>query len=209
VTARIHPTAIIEAGVHIGAGTAVWDNVHIRERTRIGDACIIGEKAHIAYDVHIGDRVKIGAFAHVCTGVTIEDGVMIAIGTVFTNERYPRAATPDLQHLLPSTPTDRTLATVVRRGATVGAGALIGPGVEIGAFAMVGMGAVVSRSVAPFHLVAGNPARPLAAVCRCGDPLHRFGTDGVEGTTLTGVPCARCGRGYDIVRGVVRERASE
>ena len=209
MTARIHPTAIIEAGVHIGVDTAVWDHVHIRERAWIGDQCIVGEKAHIAYDVRIGHRVKIGAFVYVCTGVTIEDGVMLAARVTFTNDRYPRAATPDLQHLLSSAPTDRTLATVVRRGATIGAAAVIGPGVEVGAFAMVGMGAVVSRPVAPFHLVVGNPARSIAALCRCGDPFHRFADGGADHTPLTGVPCARCGRGYDIVRGVVREHTAE
>lgn len=209
MTARIHPTAIIHADAAIGAGTAVWNHAHIRERAQVGETCIVGEKTYIAYDVRVGNRVKIGGFVNICTAVTIEDGVMIAAGVVFTNERYPRATTPDLQQLQPSTPTDGTLQTVIRRGATLGASAVIGPGIEVGEFAMVGMGSVVSRSVQPFHLVAGSPARPVAVVCRCGDPVHRFGAAGPGGSTVTGVACARCGRRYDIEGGAVRELQNE
>ena len=96
---RIHPTALIEDGVEIGEDTAVWDAVHIRAPSSIGRNCIIGEKSYIAYGVEIGDRVKINAFVYICTAVTIETGVMIAAGTIFTNDRFPRATTPDLSAL--------------------------------------------------------------------------------------------------------------
>src|ERR1700678_4375745 len=96
---RIHPTALIEPDVEIGDGTSVWDNVHIRHSTAIGEQCIIGEKTYIAYGVKIGNRVKINAFVYVCTAVTIEDGVMVSAGVVFTNDRFPRAATSDLRQL--------------------------------------------------------------------------------------------------------------
>src|SRR5664279_6151151 len=95
--ARIHPTALIESGVRIGARSSVWDNVHIRHGALIGDECIIGEKSYIAYDVRIASRVKINAFVYICAAVTIEDGVMISAGTVFTNDRFPRATMPDLE----------------------------------------------------------------------------------------------------------------
>src|SRR5262245_48291466 len=111
---RIHPTAIIESDVRIGRGSAVWDNVHIRHSTTIGEECIIGEKTYIAYGVRIGDRVKINAFVYICTAVTIEDGVMISAGTIFTNDRFPRATTTDLRRLRPSDPDEHTLPTVVR-----------------------------------------------------------------------------------------------
>ena len=101
---RIHPTALIEDDVTIGDGSAVWDNVHIRHGTTIGEQCIVGEKTYIAYDVVIGDRVKINAMVYICTAVTIEDGVMISAGTVFTNDRFPRATTPNLRELRPSEP---------------------------------------------------------------------------------------------------------
>jgi len=195
----IHPTAIIEPGVEIGEGTSVWDSVHIRGPAQIGSNCIIGEKSYIAYGVVIGDMVKINAQVYVCTGVTIEDGVMLSAGTTFTNDRFPRATDPDVKELRSSAPDEHTVETAVRRGVTVGARAVIGPGVELGEFSMVGMGSVVTHSVAPFHLVVGNPARPVAAVCRCGPPLVRFPAEDGE------VACAECGRRYKILGTEVTE----
>jgi UDP-2-acetamido-3-amino-2,3-dideoxy-glucuronate N-acetyltransferase len=168
---RIHPTALVEEGVVLGGGTSVWDNVHIRRNTVIGEHCIVGEKTYIAYDVKIGSGVKINSYVYICTGVTIEDGVMIAAGTIFTNDQYPRAFEPDDFSVRTSEPTEETLQTVVRRGVTIGAGCIIGPGVELGEFSMIGMGSVVTRDVKPFELVYGNPARPVGHVCLCGQPL--------------------------------------
>src|SRR5215210_2418246 len=121
-TPFIHPTAIVEEGVEIGPDTSVWAGVHIRRDARIGRECIVGEKSYIAYGVRIGSRVKINAFVYICYGVTIEDGVMISAGTIFTNDRFPRATTSDLKHLRPSEPDEHTLPTLVREGATIGAG---------------------------------------------------------------------------------------
>ncbi len=167
----VHPTAIIEPAVSVGRGTAIWDHVHVRHSTHIGEDCIIGEKTYIAYGVRIGDRVKINAYVYICTGVTIERGVMISAGTVFTNDRFPRATTPDLRKLLPSDPDEKTLPTLVREGATIGAHATIGCGLTIGRFAMIGMGSVVTRDVPDYILAVGNPARPVGYVCACGQPL--------------------------------------
>lgn len=194
----VHPTAIVDDGVEIGPGTAIWSHTHVRGPASIGRDCIIGEKSYIAYDVRIGDRVKINAYVYICAEVTIETGVMIAAGTIFTNDRFPRATTPDLESLLPSTPDEHTLATTVRAGATIGAGCRIGPGIEIGRFAMVGMGSVVTRSVAPFHLVVGTPARTIGYVCRCGQPLGKADAEGE-------VACAACSRPYSLCGGVVTE----
>jgi acetyltransferase-like isoleucine patch superfamily enzyme len=197
----IHPTAIIEPGVVIGGGTAVWDHVHIRHSTTIGEECIIGEKTYIAYAVRIGNRVKINAFVYICTGVSIGDGVMISAGTIFTNDRLPRATTPDLGRLRPSGPDENTLETWVKEGATLGAGCVVGPGLIIGRFAMVGMGSVITRSVADFHLVLGNPARPVGCVCRCGQVLCKFDAGMPDEATLACV----CGLTY-LRRGqVIRE----
>jgi acetyltransferase-like isoleucine patch superfamily enzyme len=171
---RIHPTAIVERDVTIGAGTSVWDTVHIRHSTTIGEECIIGEKTYIAYGVVIGSRVKINAFVYICTAVTIEDGVMISARTTFTNDRFPRATTPDLRELRGSEPDEETRPTLVREGATIGAATTVGCDLTIGRFAMVGMGALVTRDVPDFHLVLGSPARSVGCVCRCGHVLARF-----------------------------------
>ncbi|MBV8725298.1 MAG: N-acetyltransferase [Candidatus Eremiobacteraeota bacterium] len=167
----IHPSATIESRVSIGEGTIIWDHVHVRHSTRIGRDCIVGGKTYIAYGVAIGDRVKINSFVYICTGVTIETGVMVSAGVVFTNDRFPRATTPDLRRLLPSDPDEKTLPTLVRAGATIGAQATIGPGLTIGRFAMVGMGAVVTRDVEDFAVVCGNPARTVGYACACGATL--------------------------------------
>jgi UDP-2-acetamido-3-amino-2,3-dideoxy-glucuronate N-acetyltransferase len=187
---RIHPTALIEAGVELGPGTAVWDNVHIRRGARLGRQCIVGEKTYIAYDVRIGDLVKLNAAVYVCAGVTIETGVMVAAHTVFTNDLLPRAADPELLAPLGSEPTEATLTTVVRRGATIGANCTIGPGLELGAFCIVGMGSVVTVDVPPHALVAGNPARLLGLVCRCGQSVARA----VANAVPAGDHACRCGR---------------
>src|SRR6478735_5570399 len=175
MSVRVHPTAIVEEGVKLGEGTSVWDCAHIRHGATVGKECLIGGKALIAYDVVIGNRVKINSAAYICNGVTIEDGVMISAGVIFTNDRFPRAATNDLSQLRPSTPDEHTLPTLVRAGATIGAGAIIGCDLTIGRFAMVGMGSIVTRSVADFHLVVGSPARSIGCVCRCGERLLLWG----------------------------------
>jgi UDP-2-acetamido-3-amino-2,3-dideoxy-glucuronate N-acetyltransferase len=203
MTVSIHPTAIIEAGVEIGSGTAIWDNVHVRHTTRIGELCIIGEKTYIAYDVRIGNRVKINAFVYICTAVTIEDGVMISAGTIFTNDRFPRATTVDLRQLRPSEPDAHTLPTVVREGATIGAGSIIGNDLVIGRFAMVGMGSLVTKSVPDFHLVLGHPAASVGCVCRCGQPLMHFSEPRPKDCTK--VACVACGLQYAVQNRVVTE----
>ncbi len=192
---RVHSTAIVERDVRIGAGTAIWDHVHIRHSAQLGEQCIVGEKTYIAQHVQIGNRVKINAFVFLCYGVTIEDGVMISAGVIFTNDRFPRATTPDLGNLRGSDPDEGTLPTFVREGATIGAGSRIGCDLVIGRFAMVGMGSVVTRSVPDFALVMGSPSRLAGYVCRCGQPLIRFGaqTPAPESADL---PCEACGRRY-------------
>ena len=200
MSARVHPTALVEDGVELGDRTAVWDNAHLRGPARIGSDCIIGEKTYVAYGVEIGDRVKINAFVYVCTGVTVENGVMISAGTTFTNDRYPRATTSDLTELRPSDPDEDTLPTLVREGATIGARVVIGPGLEIGRFAMVGFGAVVTESIPDFHLVVGSPSRSIGVVCRCGQPVQRGGV-----TDTDDVACPSCALRYAVVDGVVKE----
>jgi len=202
---RIHSTAIVEDGVSIGDRTSVWDNVHIRgPGTRIGADCIVGEKSYIAYGVVIGDRVKINAMVYICNAVSIETGVMISASTTFTNDRFPRATTPDLKELRDSAPDEHTLTTTVRQGATIGAGCVIGCDLEVGRFAMVGMGSLVTRSVPDFHLVVGNPARSVGCVCRCGERVLRF-ERGQPPPDHDDIACSSCGLRYALKDGRVRE----
>ena len=188
------PTAIVEDNVSLGAGTSVWDNVHIRRGTIIGEQCIIGEKTYIAYDVRIGHRCKLNSFVYVCAEVMVEDGVMISAGTVFTNDRFPRASTPDLMQLRSSEVDEHTLKTLVKAGATIGANCTIGNDLVIGRWAMVGMGSVVTKSVPDFGLVLGNPARLVGFVCKCGQLLTRFSN--LESSTPSSFVCVTCDQVY-------------
>jgi acetyltransferase-like isoleucine patch superfamily enzyme len=193
---RVHATALIEPGVELGPGTAVWDHVHIRGPARLGADCIVGGKSYIAYGVEIGNRVKINSFVYLCSAVKVEDGVMISAGTIFTNDRLPRAATPDLAALRTSEPDEHTRPTLVCEGATIGARTVVGCDLEIGRFAMIGMGSVVTASVPAFHLALGSPARSVGCVCRCGQPLVRFAAGSVPPPGR--LACAACGRTYHI-----------
>lgn len=204
INVRIHPTAIVEADVEIGAGSSIWDNVHIRHSTQIGQECIVGEKTYIAYGVRIGNRVKINAFVYICNAVTIEDGVMISAGTIFTNDRFPRATTVDLKRLRSSSPDEHTLPTLVQAGATIGAGCTIGNDLSIGRFAMIGMGSIVTKSVPDFHLVVGHPAKSVGCVCRCGQLLLRF-SENVAALNSSEVACTACGLKYRITNSAVIE----
>ena len=190
----IHPTALVEANVSLGPGTQVWDNVHIRHGASLGRDCIVGEKSYIAYDVCIGNYVKLNANVYICAMVTVEDYVMISAGTVFTNDKFPRAFPPDLSGLASSDPNEETLPTLVKQGATIGANATIGCGIEIGRYAMVGMGSVVTKSVPDYGLVFGNPARLQGYVCVCGPLLGNRDVFGNYGTAQ----CHRCGRHYHL-----------
>lgn len=204
MAAHIHPTAIIEANVQIGPGSSIWDNVHIRHSTQIGEQCIIGEKTYVAYGVRIGNRVKVNAFVYICNGVTIEDGVMVSAGTIFTNDRFPRATTPDLKQLRSSEPDEHTQTTLVREGATIGAGCTVGSDLVIGRFAMIGMGSVVTKSVPDFHLAVGHPATSVGCVCRCGQLLLRFSPTAMDNDHAT---CVACGSQYAIHNRMITEQS--
>ena len=201
--ARIHATAEIEAGVEIGPGTSVWADVHARRGARIGRDCIIGEKTYLGPDAVIGNLVKLNAMVYVPTGVTIEDGVMVGAGTIFTNDRYPRGTNTALTELRDSGADEHTLETRVEQGASIGAGATIGCGITLGRWSMVGMGSVVTRDVAAFNLVVGNPARAIAIVCRCGEPVWRFPHSGAPSDAEA--RCAACGLGYKVTTSGVTE----
>ena len=195
-SARVHASADLEAGVHVGPGTSIWHRAQVRTGARIGAECIIGRDAFIDEGVQLGDRVKVQNGALVYHGVTVEDGVFIGPGAILTNDRYPRAitSTGDL-----SRGDDWTVSPIVlRRGASVGAGAIVVAGVDVGSFALVGAGAVVTRPVADYALVVGNPARRIGWVCACGARLIDASGNPAP-AELAGddvALCASCGRQY-------------
>ncbi|HEX7225329.1 MAG TPA: acyltransferase [Candidatus Limnocylindria bacterium] len=185
---RIHPSADVSDDASIGDETSVWNQAQVRERARIGSRCIIGKNVYVDTDVVIGDDVKIQNNVSVFHGVTIEDGVFVGPHVCFTNDRIPRAINRDGSR---KTDADwEVSATLVRRGAALGANSTILPGVTIGRWAMVGSGSVVTRDVADHELVAGNPARRLGSACACGEPLRD-----VDGRPFRGT-CPRCGEPF-------------
>ena len=144
-TARIHPTADLEAGVVVGPRTSVWHRAQIRAGARIGAECVIGRDAFIDEGVAIGDRVKIQNAALVYHGVTVEDGVFIGPNAILTNDRFPRAvtATGELARA-----DDWVVSPItLRTGCSIGAGAVVVAGTVVGRFATVGAGSVVTRDV--------------------------------------------------------------
>lgn len=177
---NVHPTAIVEEGAHIGAGTSVWHNAHIRTGASVGAGCNLGRNVYIDAGVTVGDRVKVQNNVSVYAGVRLADEVFVGPSAVFTNDRVPR-----------STGEWEVSPTLVHKGASIGANATVIAGVEIGEYAMVGAGAVVVRSVARHEVVVGNPARRIGWVCRCGAVRTREG----EGTQLS---CSACGTRLEL-----------
>ena len=170
---RVHPTADVSPEADIGAGTSIWHRAQIREGARIGQRCIIGKDVYIDAGVTIGDNVKIQNSALVYHGATLEDGVFLGPQACLTNDKYPRAITPE--GALKSADDWTVGPILIRYGASIGAGALILPDVTVGRFAMVAAGAVVAHDVPDHTLVIGVPARSAGYVCRCG---RRLAPDG-------------------------------
>jgi UDP-2-acetamido-3-amino-2,3-dideoxy-glucuronate N-acetyltransferase len=195
-TARIHPTADLEADVVVGRGTSVWHRAQIRVGARIGAECIVGRDAFIDEGVTIGDRVKIQNAALVYHGVTVEDGVFIGPNAILTNDRFPRAitATGELARA-----DDWVVSPIVlRTGSAIGAGAVVVAGTDVGRFATVGAGAVVTRHVPDHALVAGNPARRIGWVCFCGQRLVDSAGARVHGNHGGPAACPSCGHTFEI-----------
>jgi UDP-2-acetamido-3-amino-2,3-dideoxy-glucuronate N-acetyltransferase len=198
-SARVHASADLEADVTVGSGTSIWHRAQVRTGARIGSQCIIGRDAFIDEGVSIGDRVKIQNAALVYHGVTVEDGVFIGPNAILTNDRYPRAITPTGELARAD---DWVVSPITLRvGCSIGAGAVVVAGVDVGRFATVGAGAVVTKPVPDYALVAGNPARRIGWVCACGARL--MDANGAPAAALAeryahdpDLHCPRCGRRY-------------
>jgi UDP-2-acetamido-3-amino-2,3-dideoxy-glucuronate N-acetyltransferase len=159
---RIHESAYVDDPVAIGAGTVIWHFCHILGEVTIGRNCSIGQNVMIGPRVRLGDGCKIQNNVSLYEGVTLEDDVFCGPSCVFTNVLTPRAFVSRKAEFKP---------TLVKRGATIGANATIVCGHVIGAYAFVGAGAVISRDVPDFALMAGVPARRIGWMSRSGERL--------------------------------------
>ena len=164
----VHPSACVDEGAEVGAGTKIWHFSHVMKQARIGRRCVIGQNVNVDA-ASIGDNVKIQNNVSVYAGVVIEDDVFLGPSCVLTNVSNPRSQIN--RHALYET-------TVLRRGCTVGANATIVCGVTIGRYAFVGAGAVVTKDVPDYALVLGNPARQMGWMSRHG---HRLGAPDEHG----------------------------
>jgi UDP-2-acetamido-3-amino-2,3-dideoxy-glucuronate N-acetyltransferase len=158
----IHPSSYVDDGVTIGEDTKVWHFSHILKGSVIGSQCSVGQNVMIGPDVTVGDRCKIQNNVSLYKGVHLEDGVFCGPSCVFTNVLNPRAEVERKDEFRP---------TMVRRGATIGANSTIVCGNELGQYCLVAAGAVVTRDVPAFALVAGVPARRIGWVSREGEIL--------------------------------------
>jgi UDP-2-acetamido-3-amino-2,3-dideoxy-glucuronate N-acetyltransferase len=174
----IHTSSIVDDGARIGAGTKIWHFCHVMPDAIIGERCSFGQNCVVMNRVRIGNNVKVQNNVSIYEGVEIEDDVFCGPSMVFTNVINPRS------HISRKSEYQRTL---VRRGASIGANATIICGVTLGEYSFVGAGAVVTKDVPAFGLVAGVPARRIGWICQCGERL----SDGGVGT------CAVCGSSYE------------
>ena len=184
-SARVHQSAEVAPTAAIGDGAQIWHHAQVREGAKIGDNCIIGKGAYIDADVELGANCKVQNYALVYKGARLGNGVFIGPAAILTNDRYPRAITPDGELKRAD---DWECGTIeIEDGASIGAGAVVMTGIRIGAYAMVGAASIVTHDVKPQALMIGSPAFHAGWVCKCGRPL------------VKDLPCFTCGDNYEGV----------
>ena len=164
-----HPTAVIDDGCEIGAGTKIWHFSHLMPNCKVGRNCNIGQNVVISPDVVLGNNVKVQNNVSIYTGVICEDDVFLGPSMVFTNVVNPRSAVNRR---------GQYAKTIVKHGATIGANATVVCGHDIGRFAFIGAGAVVTKNVPDYALVVGNPAKHMGWMSEYGHKLS-FSHDGM------------------------------
>lgn len=158
----IHPTAVIDEGAQIGAGTRVWHFCHIMPTARLGEGCNLGQNVFIGNEVILGNNVKVQNNVSIYSGVICEDDVFLGPSMVFTNITNPRSAVIRK---------GKYEQTYVEKGVSIGANATIVCGIRLGRYAFVGAGAVVTHNVPAYALVVGNPARHIGWMSAYGHRL--------------------------------------
>jgi acetyltransferase-like isoleucine patch superfamily enzyme len=182
----VHPSADVDEGAVIGDGTSVWHLAQVREGAVLGEGCIVGRGAYVGSGVRMGRHCKLQNYALVYEPAVLGDGVFVGPAVVFTNDHFPRSVAPDGS--LKRGDDWEPVGVTVQDGASIGARAVCVAPVTIGRWAMVAAGAVVTRDVPDFALVAGVPARRIRWVGRAGEPLEQ-----VDDTTWR---CPRTGETY-------------
>lgn len=182
----VHPTAVIDEGCTIGAGTKIWHFSHIMSGCVIGDNCNIGQNVVVSPEVVLGNNVKVQNNVSLYTGVLCGDDVFIGPSAVFTNVINPRSAVVRKSEYQ---------QTHVGKGATIGANATIVCGHNIGEYAFIGAGAVITKNVPPYALFVGNPARQMGWMSERGCKLI-FNNEGQA-------TCAESKENYQLMNGQV------
>jgi UDP-2-acetamido-3-amino-2,3-dideoxy-glucuronate N-acetyltransferase len=181
-----HETAVIDDGCKIGKGTKIWHFSHVMTGCEIGENCNIGQNVVISPGVKLGKNVKVQNNVSIYTGVICEDDVFLGPSMVFTNVINPRSAIIRK---------DSYSATIVEKGASIGANSTIVCGNKIGRYSFIGAGAVVTKEVKPYSLVVGNPARQTGWMSEYGHKLQ-FDAGGLAS-------CPESGERYRIDNGNV------
>lgn len=190
---RVESSADVAVDARIGDGSVVWHLAQVREGAVVGRNCTIGRGAYVGVGVEVGDNCKLQNYSLVYEPAVLADGVFVGPAAVLTNDRYPRAVTPDGR---PKGADDwDPVGVTVEQGASIGARAVCVAPVTIGAWALVAAGSVVIRDVPAFALVAGSPARRVSWVGRAGVPLERLADE-----TWT---CPRTGETYTEIDGLL------